>query len=79
MIANLSLSCKMRGREVVRQDLGQLRNLVATAKHEGHINEEDEEEFFRRIMNAWMQGILYEIRLVAGKEERLDKWHHKSL
>jgi len=62
---------RLRGRQVVQQELGDFRSFASSAAHQNP--ELDEEEFFELVARNFLKGVRYEVSKIFGvtKAKRL--------
>lgn len=68
--------CKLRGRLIIKQELGTLRSYASQIAHEENI---DEEELFLSLAQNWLDGISNEVSKIFGAEKAshfMDPFNH---
>lgn len=59
-----ALVARLRGRQIIQQELGDFRSFASTAAH--RCPEIDEEEFFAMVAENYIKGIRYELSKIFG-------------
>jgi hypothetical protein len=59
-----ALVARLRGRQIIQQELGDFRSFASTAAH--RCSEIDEEEFFELVARNLLKGMRYEVSKIFG-------------